>query len=130
MRYRMRAAMSFAEFQDKLGEMLDEVPPVLLEGLNGGVIAEARAKPDEEHPGLVILGQYLTTPVLGHLVVLYYGSFVYLLGVNRGRWLKEMRETLRHEIWHHVEGGAGVRYLEREDQERIRRWAERRPDED
>lgn len=126
-RYRIRAAMSFAEFRDRLGEMLDELPAVLLEDLNGGVIAEPAAKADERHPGLVILGQYHRDPVLGRLVVLYYGSFAYLYGNDRRRWLEEMRRTLRHEIRHHVEGRAGIRDLEREDRESIRRFLEEDP---
>ncbi len=124
MRYRIKPAMSFEEFQERLGGMLDELPAALLDELNGGVIAEPGAKPDEDHPGLLILGQYHHDPFLGRLVVLYYGSFVYLYRSNRAKWLEEMRRTLRHEIRHHVEDRAGIRDLEREDLEKLRRFLE------
>lgn len=119
--------MSFAEFQDKLGEMLDELPAALLEELNGGVLAEPAAMPDEDHPGLLILGQYHHDGYLGRIIVLYYGSFAYLYGPNLDRWLAEMRKTLRHEFRHHIEDRAGLRDLEREDREQIRRFLEERP---
>lgn len=120
--------MTFDEFMEVLGSMLDEVPGVLLEQLNGGVVAEPAAKPDPEHPGLLILGQYRRDAYLGRMVVLYYGSFVYLYGPNRPRWLDEMRQTLRHEIRHHVEDRAGLRDLERQDREQIRRFLEGKED--
>ncbi len=116
--------MSLEEFQTILGEMLDELPDRFLDELNGGVMAEPGARQDEDHGGLFILGQYHRDPYLGRLIVLYYGSFVYLYGANRERWLREMRTTLRHEFRHHLEGLAGVRDLEREDLEQIRRFLE------
>lgn len=120
--------MTFDEFMDVLGSMLDEVPGALLEELNGGVVAEPAAKSDPEHPGLLILGQYRRDAYLGRMVVLYYGSFAYLYGPNRPRWLDEMRRTLRHEIRHHVEDRAGLRDLERQDREQIRRFLEDKQD--
>ncbi len=127
MRYRIRAALSFVQFQERLGEMLDELPRPLLEDLNGGVIAELGAARDDEHPGLLVLGQYHRDSHLGRLIVLYYGSFAYLYGSNRGRWLAEMRRTLRHEFRHHLEDRAGLRDLEREDLELVRRFLEEHP---
>lgn len=124
MRFRMRAAMTVEEFQDALGEMLDELPTPLLEDLNGGIIAEPSAKQSEESPGLLILGQYHQDHYLGRFIVLYYGSFAYLYGIDRNRWLREMRKTLRHEIRHHVEERAGLRDLAREDQVLLRKFLE------
>jgi hypothetical protein len=124
LRYRMRSAMSVAEFQEALGEMLDELPACLLEELSGGIIAEPGAKQSEEDPGLLTLGQYHQDPYLGRFIVLYYGSFAYLYAGDRERWLVEMRKTLRHEIRHHLEQRAGVRDLEREDQADLRRFLE------
>jgi len=123
-RYRQRSAMSFEEFQELLGQMLDEIPPPLLEELSGGVLAEKRTAWSEEHPDLVLLGQYLVDPYLGRLIVLYYGSFVRAYGADRERWVEEMRRTLRHEIRHHVESRAGVRDLELEDAREVRRFLE------
>ncbi|RJQ06673.1 MAG: metallopeptidase family protein [Bacillota bacterium] len=121
MRYRVRTVMSFDEFQSRLGDMLDKVPERLLDGLNGGVLADPAAKRSDDATGLLVLGQYHRDHILGRLIVLYYGSFVYLCGQDRDRWLDEMWETLRHEIRHHVEDQAGVRDLEREDQEWVRK---------
>ncbi len=116
--------MTVEEFQDALGEMLDELPTALLEDLNGGIIAEPSAKQSEDSPGLLILGQYHRDQYLGRFIVLYYGSFAYLYGSDRSRWLREMRKTLRHEIRHHVEERAGLRDLEREDQVLLRKFLE------
>lgn len=117
--------MTHQEFQDALGEMLDELPPALLEELNGGIIAEPSVRRSEDSPGLFVLGEYHQDPYLGRLIVLFYGSFAYLYGSDRRRWLSEMRATLRHEIRHHVEGRAGLRDLELEDRDRLRRFFER-----
>ncbi len=130
MRYRLQPPMSLDEFSETLGEMLDEIPEPLLEDLNGGVLAEPGAKHDEDHPGLLILGQYHRDPYLGNMVVLYYGSFCYLFGSNRAVWEREMRRTLRHEIRHHVEHRAGLRDLEKEDRERVRRYLAGEPGEE
>ena len=122
MRYQLRAAMTLDEFGETVGRMLDETPPVLLDELSGGVMVEPEAKRSPEARGMFILGEYHTDYHLGRLIVLYYGSFIYLFGTNRNRWIEEIRTTLRHEIRHHVEDRAGLRDLEIEDREQIRRF--------
>ncbi|HCW51762.1 MAG TPA: hypothetical protein DGR79_06815 [Clostridiales bacterium] len=124
LRYRYRPPVSLGEFEEMLGRLLDEIPDVLLEGLNGGVIIEPQGRPSREAPGMLVLGEYHHTPHLGRFIVLYYGSFVHTAGSSRRRWEEEMRATLRHELRHHVEDRAGLRDLEREDREAIRRYLE------
>lgn len=124
-RYRIRAAMELDEFERTVGEMLDELPGVLLEELNGGVMVEPESKQGPEGRGIFILGEYHTDYHLGRMIVLYYGSFVYLYGANRDRWVSEIRSTLRHEIRHHIEDRAGLKDLEKEDRDQIRRFMER-----
>lgn len=120
--------MDVAEFGRRLEAMLDRVPPPLLRDLSGGVIVseEARRRPGDP-PGVLVLGEYVTDPHLGALIVLYHGSFSRLLrGEPEAVWEREMWETLRHELRHHVEGLAGVADLDLEDAaelERLRREA-------
>lgn len=122
MRYRYRPPVSLDEFNAMLGRMLDEIPDTLLRDLNGGVIVEPGSKHSDEAPGTLLMGEYHQHPHLGRFIVLYYGSFVWLLGSDRPAWEEEMRATLRHEIRHHIEERAGVSDLRREDREQLRRF--------
>jgi len=124
--------MDLDEFSRIAGEVLDNVPDEFLQGLNGGVIVEERAKHLEDGPpGSYALGEYRhQEPGLGRFIVLYYGSFKRVFPrAGRNALRREIEKTVLHEVQHHVESLAGVRYLEREDlvrlQEMIRR-AERR----
>ena len=109
---------------DEVGEILDglaeELPSEFYEGLNGGVVLNYESKP---HPDLPfgrywILGEYVRDGSgLGNHVVIYYGSFVNMFSTrDRDVWVAKLREVLRHEFRHHVEGRAGVRDLEVEDE--------------
>ncbi len=109
--------MDIDAFTERLDRMMDRVPPALLRDLEGGVSVSA-----DEHrrrgdpPGVYILGEYITDPYLGCLIVMYHGSFRRLFaGEPDAVWEKEMWDTLRHEIRHHVEGMAGVSDLDVED---------------
>lgn len=54
---------------------------------------------------------------MGRGIIIYYGSFARLLGnLNETELKEEMRKTLRHEFRHHMEGLAGERGLEKEDE--------------
>jgi hypothetical protein len=115
-----------AEFGRRLEAMLDRIPAPLLRDLNGGITVseEARRRRDDP-PGVFVLGEYVTDPHLGALIVLYHGSFARLYGGEPPSvWEREMWEALRHELRHHVEGLAGVADLDAEDAaelERMRR---------
>ena len=68
---------------DQVGEMLDDLadafPPVLFDGLNGGVNLLEEAVPDPDFPEgeMYILGEYCDD-LLGRYINLYYGSFAAL----------------------------------------------------
>jgi hypothetical protein len=109
--------MDLETFTACLERMMERVPEPLLEGLNGGVAVseEVRRRPDDP-PGVYILGEYITDPHLGAMIRIYHGSFALLFGgSDRAVWERELWDTLRHELRHHVEGRAGVRDLDIED---------------
>jgi predicted Zn-dependent protease with MMP-like domain len=113
---------SFSKFQAMVSRVLDEVPEPLLAGLNGGVVvSRKRTRRAGDPAGVLVMGEYVIDPWLGSQIVLYYGSFRALLGADPDAWESELRETLVHEIRHHVEGRAGLEDLTNED----RQWIER-----
>lgn len=119
--------MDVDEFGRRLEAMIDRVPETILRRLNGGVTVseETRRRPGDP-PGVFILGEYVTHPHLGALVVLYHGSFARLFRGEPGEvWEREMWDTLRHELRHHVEGIAGVDDLEVEDAAELAKMRER-----
>ena len=110
--------MDFERFARLADEMMERVPTPLLKGLTGGVVVrrEARRRRDDP-PGVYLLGEYVNDEFLGAFIVLYYGSFRRLLASEPPEvWERELWETLRHELRHHVEARAGVRDLELEDE--------------
>ena len=115
--------MALDEFGRLLERMMDRVPDAVLRDLNGGVtISEEVQRRSGDPAGVFVLGEYVTDPHLGALVVLYHGSFARLFaGEPRAVWEREMWETLRHELRHHVEGLAGVDYLGAQDAEELER---------
>lgn len=113
-------------FRQAAARWLDELPPRLLEGLNGGVLIrrEARRRP-EDPPGVYLLGEYVVEPGVGRMIIIYYGSFrLTLAGEPWERVEKELRRTLRHELQHHLEHLAGLADLEREDEAQRSVWWE------
>ena len=103
--------MNFDEFSDIVEEELALLPEYVHEELNGGVLTDRSAY---LHPGrmaddLYILGTYTTDPVMGKQIVLYYGSFMAVMGqAGEGAIRAQIRETLRHEFRHHLETRAGL----------------------
>ena len=96
---------------DQVGEMLDDLadalPPVLFDGLNGGVNLLEEAVPDPDFPEgeMYILGEYCDD-LLGRYINLYYGSFAALAKSEDwsvDTWTDELRTTLAHELTHHLE---------------------------
>lgn len=105
-------------FEEMANRLFDEIPPALLEGLNGGIlISEEAHQDDPDLPDVYILGEFIDDPFgLGNYIVLYYGSFVQVLGDAPPEvWEEELWETMLHEIRHHVELRAGVDDLDLED---------------
>ena len=127
--------MTFPDFRDLISNLLDELPPQALEGLQGVHVFE-HAKPDPIEPGLVRMGEYLdpgmdsffaTHTTLGRHVAMYYGSFVAVAGGNPNfDWETETWETLTHEIQHHVESRAGERSLIEWDIEQLEAYRKKK----
>ncbi len=117
--------LSFDEAGDLLDRMAEELPEAIFEGLNGGVSLLPDTVYDPEFEDEVyILGEFCDDQ-MGRYIQLYYGSFAALAGDegwSREDWERELRETLRHELTHHVEGLAGDSSLDRRDAEQLRRW--------
>lgn len=120
----------FTELADRL---MERVPEPILEGLNGGVTIRVGARRDKRDPrDVYIMGEYVTDPVMGCYVVIYYGSFRQVLeGEPDSVWEEELWETIRHELRHHLEDRAGEDALDREDAEELyefRRREAKRPE--
>jgi len=112
--------MDFDAFSDLAGVYLDAVPERFLLDRNGDpipVIVEPQVRRrQDDPPGVYILGEYITTEYLPPQISLYYGSFARLFGAEpEAAWEAQLRETLLHEIRHHVEHMAGVYDLDKED---------------
>jgi hypothetical protein len=122
--------MDIDRFTAVADRLMGQVPPPILEGLNGGVTIRRRAmrRPDDP-PGIYILGEYVTDEFLGCYVVLYYGSFRALFADEPDEsWEREIWDTIRHELRHHVEGRAGVVDLDLEDEADLERFQEEAED--
>ena len=108
---------------DRVGEILDGIadhfPQALFEGLNGGVNLLEDTVPDPEFPEgeMYILGEYCED-ALGRYINLYYGSFAALAEQEdwtEEDWRQELRQTLAHELTHHMESRAGTHALDDRD---------------
>ena len=121
--------MDIDTFVAQLEHMMEAVPEPVLVGLNGGVSVSEEARRNPGDPdGVYILGEYITDPYLGAMIVLYHGSFARLFhGRPTEVWERELWDTLRHELRHHVEGRAGVGDLDIEDALELARLRERSP---
>ena len=117
---------------DQAGELLDELaepfPEALFDGLNGGVNFQEEAVPDQEFPKgqVYILGEYCDD-LLGRYINLYYGSFA-AMAENEDwtgeDWEQELRQTLSHELTHHMEGRSGLHALDDKDEAEMASWQE------
>ena len=110
--------------RERFGEILDELacelPAAFYEKLERGICVLSRVKFHTAAPGLCVMGEYERDPVMGRQIVIYYGSFLRVLGnAPEDEWRTEMRRVLRHEFRHHMEGLAGQRDLEIEDERQI-----------
>ncbi len=107
-----------------LDGMAEALPPVLFEGLNGGVNLLEEEKPDPELPEVYILGEYCDG-CLGLYINLYYGSFAALAEReewDQAAWEAELRTTLSHELTHHMENLGGLHSLEDKDAAEMEAW--------
>lgn len=116
--------MTYDEFQQTIAEMVEEIPPEFMRGLQG-VHALEQERPEEEYEEVWRLGEYLDPGSedflgagegLGRHVALYYGSFRRVAEFDSDfDWEEEIWETLTHELRHHVESLAGDASLIEED---------------
>ena len=117
---------------DQVGELLDELaepfPEALFEGLNGGVNLREEVMLDPAFPDreMFVMGDYCDN-LLGRYINLYYGSFATM--AEREDWTLEdwrqvLRQTLSHELTHHMEGRGGLHALEDRDEEELDAWRE------
>ncbi|MBC7959770.1 MAG: metallopeptidase family protein [Vallitaleaceae bacterium] len=84
-----------------------EIPSILLRDLNMGIQVNPKKQEDDEERDYYIMGEYIQDE-LGCGVVLYYGSFRYFLeDDSKETWQKEIMDTIKHELIHHVEAMAG-----------------------
>ncbi|MCL6635462.1 MAG: metallopeptidase family protein [Peptococcaceae bacterium] len=108
-----RAALTLDQFESLATACIDEIPEKLCARLNGGFLLLPEAKKEGD---FYIMGEYLEDGVMGCSIILYYGSFVELLAESsREEWEKELRDTIVHELRHHLESMAGVDDLAREE---------------
>ena len=113
--------LSFDEAGALLDELAEPFPEALFEGLNGGVHLVEEAVRDPELPQVYILGEYCED-LLGRYINLYYGSFAALAEKEAWTledWREELRQTLSHELTHHMEGRSGLHALDDRDAEEM-----------
>ncbi len=85
----------------------NEIPSPLLQDLNMGIHVSPNKQKDDEEKDYYIMGEYIQDE-LGNQVVLYYGSFRYFLEDEPLKiWQKEIMDTIKHELLHHIEAIAG-----------------------
>ena len=129
--------MTYEEFQRMVEEMVAEIPPQFMEGLQGVHVLEQVVQ-EEGYEDVVRLGEYLDPgPAdflgagegLGRHVALYYGSFAVIAEDDLTfDWEEEAWETLTHELRHHVESLAGEDFLVQDDVERAKHFPPRQDD--
>ena len=115
--------LSIDQVNDILDEMAEGFPAILFEELNGGVNLLEEAMPDPEFPEgeMYFLGEFCDD-CLGRYINLYYGSFAALAEPEdwtEDDWRRELRETLAHELTHHMESRAGTHALDDKDAEEL-----------
>lgn len=107
--------ITLEEFREITADMMDELPEVFFKELNNGVIVQEYAKPHPQRMAddLYILGEYTRSTSYGKGITLYYGSFIRMMPyADRETMTSKIREVLRHEFRHHLEGLSGIRDLE------------------
>lgn len=121
--------MDVDEFTALVEQVVEEIPQEFFRGLNGGVLVLEGAKGHPHGPpGTLILAEYVVRPWLGRHIALYHGSFARASrGVDEMSLKEKIRDTLMHELVHHLEHQAGVNQLGKEDVRRIREmWEHQR----
>ena len=112
--------LSFERAQEELTVIADAIPYEIYRELNGGIILlpEVKMHPENVAKDLYILGQYNYDPNgFGRYITIYYGSFCRVFGyLSDDMFVEEMKNTLYHELTHHLEHLAGDNSLEVQDE--------------
>lgn len=108
--------MNFKAFNDYIDELINhEIPPALLEHLNGGIKAREILQEDDDETDYIILGEYIEDN-LGSHINLYYGSFMHFYAhKSDDKFKKKILTTIKHELTHHMESLTGHEYLAYEE---------------
>ena len=120
--------LSFEAAGDLLDELAEPFPEALFEGLNGGVNFLENTVRDPDFPvgEMYVLGEYCED-LLGKYINLYYGSFAAMAAREDWTaqdWARELRDTLSHELTHHMENRSGLHALDDKDAEQMAAWKE------
>lgn len=120
--------LSFEQAGDLLDKLAESFPEALFDELNGGVNLLEEAVPDQEFPEarVYVLGEYCND-LLGRYINLYYGSFAAMAeneDWTEADWEEELRQTLSHELTHHMEGRSGLHALDDKDEAEMAAWRE------
>lgn len=113
--------MRLDDFRGLVRRLADEVPEEYYAGI-AEVVVSPRAVPHPTRGGIFTLGECVPLPgspagEIQSRVVLYHGSFAALAHDDPAfDWVGEARETLQHELRHHLEWKAGAPELEALDQ--------------
>ena len=117
---------------DQMGDWLEEIaarfPEAFFEDLDGGIQLEEGEFPDPAFPPgeMYVMGEYVHD-LLGRYINLYYGSFAAMAeneDWTEADWEEELRQTLSHELTHHMEGRSGLHALEDKDEAEMASWRE------
>ncbi len=111
-----------------LNELAEELPPEVFRDLSGGInlLSAAKRHPEAGNGMLYILGEYIFDPKLGRRINIYYGSFEKMFpNADEDQMRERLRETLRHEFVHHVEGLAGENDLAVDDMIKLAEYKKR-----
>jgi len=108
-----KATVTIDGFTEAAHRIIEQIPEKFCRDLNGGFNIVEDCRKDGEY---LIMGEYIQDEMLGAVIMIYYGSFVELLGESDNEaWEMELKETILHELRHHVELMAGVDYLSEEE---------------
>ena len=109
--------MNIERFREIAGHVMDSLPVELLGKLNGGILVLPEKKEEDDY---LVMGEYVEDPVMGSVILLYYGSFEEdLEDGDPDEWEEEIEDTIIHELRHHIESLAGVDYLSDEEMEEL-----------
>ena len=108
---------TFDQIAEFLDDIVDEIPDVLLNGLQG-IFLEPQAELNDKIPSdkYFVMGAFIQVPQVGKRIELYYGSIIALYGLVSEQVMKEtLRHVLKHELRHHIETLAGCDDLVQDD---------------